>query len=272
MIGQHPELYGLPEVNLFGGATYGSNRWYRLRPRFRHGLLRACAELGLGEQNGGNIEKASSWLDSYPEATSAQIYRELVAWAGSRRLVDKSPLYVLEPEALGRIHKAFPDAHFLHLTRHPRSTCESMFKLRQTIEESGGKAGGFEMDPDIIWLRPHARVLEFLDGIPVAQRLRIRGEDLMTDPRFYLRQICQWLDIGGGDAALEAMLHPETSPFARRGPFNAPMGNDPSFLDAPELRPYTPRSEKLAGALAYDPALHFSPTLIHYARRLGYAD
>lgn len=272
MIGQHPQLYGLPEVNLFGGSTYGNNRWYSLRPRFRHGLLRACAELGLGGQSLTTIEKAGAWLDAYPDATSAQIYRELAEWAGERRLVDKSPLYVLEPGALARIAQAFPDACYLHLTRHPRSTCESMFKLRQTVEESGGKAGQFEMNPDTIWLKPHARVVEFLEDIPAARKLRVRGEDLMENPTFYLRQICQWLGIRDDDEAVDAMQHPETSPFARRGPINAPLGNDPSFLDAPALRPYKAKSEKLQGALAYDANLHFSPTLIHYAHRLGYAD
>lgn len=272
MIGQHPSLYGLPEVNLFGGSTYGNNRWYRIRPRFRHGLLRACAELGLGGQTVSNIEKASAWLEEYPDATSAQIYRELIEWSGVRRLVDKSPLYVLESGALARIAQAFPDACYLHLTRHPRSTCESMFKLRQTVEESGGRAGQFEMNPDAIWLKPHSRILEFLDGIPVERKLRIRGEDLMEEPAFYLRQICQWLGICDDEAAVDAMLHPETSPFARRGPINAPMGNDPGFLDAPALRPYRAKNESLAGPLAYDESLSFSSTLVHYASRLGYAD
>lgn len=272
MIGQHPQLYGLPEVNLFGGSTYGNNRWYRMRPRFRHGLLRACAELGLGGQTTANVEKASAWLEAYPDATSSQIYRELTEWAEGRRLVDKSPLYVIEPGALARIGQAFPDAFFLHLTRHPRSTCESMFKLRQTVEESGGLAGQFEMNPDTLWLRPHARVLEFLESIPARQKLRVRGEDLMADPAFYLAQICRWLGIRDDQYSIDAMLHPENSSFAKRGPVNAPLGNDPSFLDAPALRPYTPKQETLAGALAYDSTMHFSPALIQYANRLGYAD
>lgn len=272
MIGQHPQLYGLPEVNLFGGGTYGSNRWYSLRPRFRHGLLRACAELGLGGQTVANVQKAIAWLEAYPDATSAQIYRELAEWADGKRLVDKSPLYVIEPGALQRIAHAFPDAYYLHLTRHPRSTCESLFKLRQTIEESGGMPGQFEMDPDTVWLRPHARVMEFLEGIPGERKRRIRGEDLMSDPPPFLADICRWLGIRDDQAAVDAMLHPENSPFAKRGPINAQLGNDPSFLDAPALRPYAPKKESLQGPLAYDSNLYFSPALIACAQTLGYAD
>lgn len=268
MIGQHPQLYGLPEVNLFGGETYAANTWYRLRPRFRHGLLRAGAELGLGGQSEANVQIVQDWLDAYPRMSAAQLYTDLVDWAGPRRLVDKSPLYVIEEGALARIGRTFPDAHYLHLTRHPRATCESMYKLRELIRESGGRPGRFEMDPDTLWLRPHARALEYLAEVPPERRLRVRGEDLMADPDHYLPQICRWLGVRDDAAAIAAMKHPETSPFARRGPPNAPFGNDPSFLDDPALRPYRPKPLGLDGPLSW--GAEFSDTLRRYAELLGY--
>ena len=46
MIGQHPQLLGLPETNLFARADYNQLALlFRVRPRLQHGLLRAIAEL-----------------------------------------------------------------------------------------------------------------------------------------------------------------------------------------------------------------------------------
>src|SRR5919109_4550343 len=52
MLGQHPQLYGLPETHLFGCATMA--KWWdvcedQTFPR-AHGLLRAVAELFFGGQ------------------------------------------------------------------------------------------------------------------------------------------------------------------------------------------------------------------------------
>ena len=119
-------MYALPEVNLFAAGSYAElGRVYRLRPGFRHGLLRAVAQLGLGEQSEDSINVARRWLEEHKAVDSAVLYRDLVDWASPRRLVDKSPLYVYSKESLCRIRRAFPSAYFLHLIRHPRSTCES---------------------------------------------------------------------------------------------------------------------------------------------------
>jgi hypothetical protein len=135
MIGQHPEMYGLPEVNLFAADDYkGLNRLYRRRPGFRHGLLRAIAELGLGKQTEDNIRVARLWLEENTDTISAALYRDLAEWAEPRRLVDKSPIYVFSPSNMQRIKRAFPDAYYIHLVRHPRDTCESILKLRGVVE------------------------------------------------------------------------------------------------------------------------------------------
>ncbi len=47
------------------------------------------------------------------------------------------------------------------------------------------------------------------------------------------------------------MKRPEDSPFACFGPANAVLGNDPNFLSEPQLRPYKPRDESLAGPLSW---------------------
>ena len=51
-------------LDLFAGDTLGHlARWYRIRPRFGHGLLRAFAELGLGEQSEDAVEGRKARLE-----------------------------------------------------------------------------------------------------------------------------------------------------------------------------------------------------------------
>lgn len=270
MLGQHPQLLGLPEVNLLAAEDVaGLQRIHRMRPRFGHGLLRAIAELGLGEQSVGNIDAAQKWLDEQPEQSTGAIFRDLIEWSAPRRPVDKSPMYVYGDETLPRMDRFFPDAHYLHLVRHPRGTCESIHALRQQYGDS--MLSRQPLDPDTAWLKPHLRVMEFVETLPSSRWLRIRGEDLLADPPLYLPQIAQWLGIDSGPEAIDAMMHPERSPFACPGPTNARFGNDPSFLEAPRLRPYAPKPLSLSGPLAWDSNLHFGETLKHYAQFFGYA-
>jgi hypothetical protein len=267
MIGQHPDMLGLPEVNLFAADDYHElTRIYQLRPRFQHGLLRAITELGLGEQTDSNVEVARQWLAETPERSTAGIFQDLSAWASPKGLVDKSPMYVYTERAMERIDQAFPNARYLHLLRHPRATCESIHALRNKMGGEGMKP----LDPETAWLKPQLRILEFLETIPSERHLQIRGEDLLSDPDCYLPQIAQWLRLDASPDAIDAMRHPERSVFACYGPSHARYGNDPSFLEQPRLRPYHPPALSLEGPLSWDSSLLFSDTLKHYALFFGY--
>jgi hypothetical protein len=89
------------------------------------------------------------------------------------------------------------------------------------------------------------RIIEFLENIPEDRQMRIKGEDFMTDPDPFLIKIAEWLGISTDAGAIGEMKHPENSPFACYGPSNAKFGNDPSYLEAPELRKYEPREYSL---------------------------
>jgi hypothetical protein len=273
MIGQHPELYGLPEVNLFAADTVGElDRWHGMRRRLRHGLLRAVAELGLGGQDEAAIETADAWLRQNTHVRTAQIHGDLAAWAGPRRLVDKSPIYVIDEGALERIWSAFPAARFIHMTRHPVGTLTSMLGLRDYVQKAGGIAArGATTDPDRFWLQPHARAKAFLDSLPADRWIRMRGEDLRADPDLYLPQIAEWLGLRTDSAAIAAMKHPEKSPFARMGPPNARFGNDPGFMEQPALRPYAGKPASLDDPLPDGVTGPFSESLRHYAGLFGYS-
>ncbi|MCG6872607.1 MAG: sulfotransferase [Gammaproteobacteria bacterium] len=287
MIGQHPQMYGLPEVNLFVGKTWADlDELYRVRPGFRHGLLRAVAELGLGGQNEGNVRAAQSWLEENRDEETTALFGDLMSWAAPRRLVDKSPVYVYRPEALERIATGFPDAYFLHLLRHPRATCESVTKLRedgremrQRIQqfrkkkddsEEGDRMVDWE-SPDSMWLEPHQRILDLLSTRPPERCMTLRGEDLLANPAEHLKKIAGWLEVDDGPEAVSSMLAPEKSPFACLGPGNALFGNDPGFMKSPALRPYSPRPVSLDGPIQGCNGAELSPAVRELAERFGYS-
>lgn len=295
MIGQHPQMLGLPEVNLFAADDYaGLNEGiYKLRPGFRHGLLRAVAQIGLGEQTAENVEAVKGYLEEHRRLSSAELFKDLAAWAVPKRLVDKSPIYVYSDASLQRIADAFPDARFLHLTRHPRGTCESVLKLREKVQGAvarfrgagvaggspgGGGAGALASnrlaeveDPDSMWLAPQRRILAFLAHVPAERRRWYRGEDFMAAPQEHLGEVARWLGADDSASAVAEMMHPENSPFACLGPPNARFGNDPSFMESPALRPYTAPSLSLEGPLAGTEGVTLSEELKEVARGFGYS-
>lgn len=288
MIGQHPAMYALPEVNLFAADNYRDlGQIYRLRPGFRHGLLRAVAELGLGGQMEDNVTIARKWLKENDDTDVGMIYRDLADWASPKRLVDKSPIYVYAAGALQRIRRVFPQAYFLHLIRHPRATCESIYKLREVVKAGREQIDGPEKarrrrltqhrplaevdDPDSIWLEPHLRILDLLDQVPDSQKMQVKGEDFMADPDAGLADVAAWLGIRTDAEAIEAMKHPERSPYASYGPPNARFGNDPGYLEQPELRAYKRTDVSLDGPLAGSNGIVLSDDVKECAACFGYA-
>jgi hypothetical protein len=274
MIGNHPEMIGLAETNLFASPTVRELReMHRSRPRFAHGLLRSIAQLGLGGQSSEDVAAAERWLDEHPDLGTADVFRDLMDWANGRGLIDKSPMYVYAPGALERIVAAFPGVRFLHLTRHPRATCESIYETHSMAQGARGGAlaqSQQAMTPGKMWLEPHRRIMAAMALVPAAQQMRVRGEALMSAPREHLPRIAEWLGIRTDAAATEAMLHPERSPFASMGPDNARLGNDPRFLQSPALRPYREKPSDLDAPLSWDPALVFDDELKAQARAFGY--
>jgi hypothetical protein len=275
MIGQHPQMVGLPETNLFAAETIRAlQAIHRSRPRFAHGLLRSVAQLGLGGQTVSDVDAAQRWLDEHRELDTAAVFRDLMDWASPRRVIDKSPMYIYAPGALQRLIAAFPNAFYLHLTRHPRATCESIYETRTSAK--GNAEGGAlarddtAMTPTRMWLEPHLRIRDALEAVPEERRMLVRGESLMIDPWTHLKRIAEWLGIRTDDAAIESMMHPEKSPFACLGPENARLGNDPRFLQSPGLRPYREKPSDLDSALSWDPDLVFDDTLKLHAIKFGY--
>jgi len=264
ILGQHPDLYGLPELNLFVADTVGDFLMLhrqKERPQGLHGLKRTLAQLHAGVQTEETVMDARRWLNERQDWTTGQLYEYILEAVAPRIGVDKSPITVMRRDHMERAYAMFPQANFLHLTRHPVSAKRSIqdfftkrsevVRTKQPAEGKGqghppSMADSFEklvqthidqvMDPFKLWLDTHRRIIDFTDQLPAGQSMRIQGEVLLSDPDLYLPQIAEWLGVRTDEEAVEAMKHPENSPYASLGPLGARFGNDVKFLKSPKLR------------------------------------
>ncbi len=281
MLGEHPQMFGLAEINLFAGDTMADlQKLYGTRARLQSGLLRSLAQVAFSEQTEETVEAARQWLLDNSALSTAEVFRTLQSWLPDRVLIDKSPLHVFHADAMPRMRTHFPDARYLHLTRHPGDTVKSVMQLKETfrarllVRTLGLNAGRTPPRaqglPEEFWLQPHLAIMEFLESVPADRQMRLRGEDLLSAPGQYLRQIAEWLELRTDDEAVEAMLHPENSPFAHEGPANAKYGNDPNFMEKPALRPYSYTPRPLTWEPEPGQSAELSKLICDYAMQFGY--
>jgi sulfotransferase family protein len=294
MLGQHPQMYGLPETHLFSYETLGA--WAESAAQasypMGHGLLRAVAELYFGVQNELTIRKARQWVRLRSNLTTDFIFKILADRVFPLIPVDKSPSTVSRPKALNRVRSMFPEARFLHLLRHPRGQGESVMKfiierakhgpvppshwLLQIASYPPAQADAESrpdapLDPQNGWYAINKKICGLLNMVPADQQMRVRGEDLLAEPDEVLSRIATWMGLRSDAAAIEEMKHPERSPYAFLGPPGARYGNDAFFLQDPAFRPRRSALHYLEGPLSWrNDGQGFSPEVMRLAQEFGY--
>jgi hypothetical protein len=278
MLGRHPQLYGVPELNLFTAETLEQlvRRMKGSRLQQQHGLLRTIAQLYAGEQTLLSIEMARRWVFNRLHKSTGEVYTELCHKVAPLRIIDKSPSYSMKSIYLNRIRETFPDAYYLHLIRHPRSQGNSVMNLSdgilaQICRSIDYSTKPYTLDPQYLWYRMQSKILDFLSTVPSHQQMRLRGEDILNDPQSQFETICQWLNLDWDESSYEAMLRPQDSPYACIGPYGARFGNDPNFLNSPAFRYRPIAPSQLEGALPWrNDNKGFLPPVIKLAQELGY--
>lgn len=279
MLGQHPAAYGLPELNLFATDTLRElvERMSGYRQINLHGLLRVAAELSCGEQSLPAIDSAKRWVFRRLDRSTAEIYWEISEKIKPLRPIDKSPLYTLHMTSLLRIHEAYPDAYYIHLIRHPATQGRSIMNvaggamaiLTNSIDYTTRPP---TIDPQIQWFQVQRNILRFLEKIPEERKVRLRGEDILNDLRGQLSVLCERIGLPVYPAAIEAMMHPEDSPYAQLGPVGAHLGNDVNFLRSPQVRIGRIETGSLDGPLSWrSDGGGFKEAVKELARSFGYS-
>jgi hypothetical protein len=249
MLGQHPQLYDLLETQLF--EIDWMREWWAEYGEDNHeadGLIRVVAEVVLGHQCRETVKEAREWLWRRRSKTSAEVLHELGERLYPLRIIEGSPIEGASDQEVQRKLRrrllAFPCARFLHLVCHPRSNgilqLEGLKARSQNSSDSARIARRCArllesgvLDPQVLWYRVNQNIHRFLADVAPRQQMRIRGEDLLAERDTQLIKIANWLGLSCKPDFIEAMEHPETSPFAFIGPPGAPFGGDPSFLRYP---------------------------------------
>ena len=272
MIGQHPQMYALPELHLFAAETM--QEWWMLceNPRWRaHGALRVVAQLYYGGQTENTIEEASGWLRRRSHLTTGMFLEMLASRVHPRRVVEKSPSITYNVEYMERTLRVFPTARYLHLLRHPRTQAESIIRHQQSRRERGVLRDRYWQNPPAGWFTNHTCISEFLASVDDRRQMRVRAEDLLGDPDRVLQSIFEWLGVRTDVEAVEAAKHPERSVYACVGPKGAHAGNDGNFLRDPVFRMAPIARANLDDPVSWSPAGEgFPPRVKRLAREFGY--
>lgn len=242
IIGEHPQIYGFPELHLFAADTVEEiicqeARANRPAPA---GLLRTLAQEHDGVQTTRTILRAIVWLNERRDWSTKALFDYLLDLVNPKIGVEKSPITSLNNRFLERAYRAYPNAYFLHLVRHPVSARKSIqeFFQERGIPHLKGIQNPLEtaIDPLLTWYNMHSNIMTFTSTLPMGQSMRIKGENLLSEPEIYLPQIAQWIGLPFDENILRKMMHPENSPYACVGPVPARGGNDSKFMRSPKMR------------------------------------
>ncbi|MCI0505772.1 MAG: sulfotransferase [Gammaproteobacteria bacterium] len=222
MLGQHPQMYGFPGLNLFLAEPVDDLRQcqQRLGKYTADGILRTLAQLQEGEQTRETISLAAQWLEAHGHWSSPQLLNYMLKLSGCVVGIDASLSLVSQVDCLEQIDAHYPNASYLHLTRHPLGVLSAL-DIKDRFEAA--------------WLEPHNRINAFSKRLAEGQCLQLKIEALLAAPQLYLPQIAEWLGVSGETDALKATCMPQQSDYAALGPDNAPYGYEPKFISNPEL-------------------------------------
>lgn len=245
MIGQHPNIYAFPELHLMLRETVGEV--IRMERGSQHylgppGLLRALAELVYGGQNARNVLSAANWIEERRAWRSAELMDFMIERAGESKdagyCLEKTPFLVFLPSALKRVKRSWPDARYIHVTRHPVTFKASMDRVVESLPRLTPEQKALRIENTMaLWSVGQRNVIDFCESLRPEQYLRFRSEDVLKDAPQIMGDVANWLGLNCDDNAVDAMMRPEESPYATLGPANAPYGNDPDFVTNPAFRP-----------------------------------
>ncbi len=228
MLAGHSALSSPPELHLLPFATMAQRDRELAFSHLGEGLQRAFMELK------GIDARASEALvaDLVKQNRSiSQVYALLQELAGDRLLVDKSPTYASSRETLERAEELFENAKYIHLVRHPYAAIESFCRLRMDKLIGSGDANPYQL-AESIWANSNQNILDFFEQINPERHHQVRYEELVTEPKKVMAQLCQFLGISFDPSVLK----PYEGDRMTDGVYDQSMSlGDPNFLNHSQI-------------------------------------
>lgn len=278
MLGQHPNAVAFPEMGLFHAERISTlmTLFARGDHHAADGLLRAVARFIFQAEDDRAITHAQRWLERRADWRSSSVLDALLDAVAPQVAVIPECAAPMRIRELDRCLAAAPDAHWLHLTRHPlhfraatMARIEGQLNVTPDYKDHSGSYP--RLEPLLLWYRVHDTLLRTLDDdarqqAAVRRLHRLQLEQLHANPSATLRELTEAVGWSTKMSDIAAMLHPEYSPWARSGPRTATAGVDPDFVSTPSWQvPLAERSAPPADVVATLPE-----DILHLADQLGY--
>lgn len=196
-------LFSPPELELCGFDTMGqrAGAFAQGRRFFLEGAVRAVMELRQCSK-----EEAEQQIAGFEQADApvGAFYRYLIEQGADRILVDKTASYALDPQALERSRRMFPNALYIHLTRHPNGMIQSFEKARLDLSFlSEAQAWSARQLGELVWHAAHRNLLAFRESLPPSRVLEVSFETLTADPRGEVERISNFIGIPCDEGMLD---------------------------------------------------------------------
>ncbi len=195
MLAGHPGLFAASELQMLHFERLGQRReaFSGKYEAWLDGAVRTLMEL---EGRGPDEAKERMLELEAADLPVRDFYRGIQDRLDGRTLVDKTPSYALDPNALRRAERDFDRPRYIHLVRHPYAVVESFVSrhMEQILYLHDHPFDARELG-ELVWLLSHRSVGEFLDGVPSDRQHRMRFEDLVRKPEATMRGLCKGLDI-----------------------------------------------------------------------------
>jgi len=197
MLAGNERLFAPPELYLLNYRTMDQRHRALSNEENDHlltGTVRAVMQ--LENCTVADAEQIVQRFEDEQSPTEA-FYAYLQRILSGQMLVDKTPIYPMDPSVLQMAETQFDTPLFIHLVRHPcgmvRSFLEAkMERMIPFMRESG--FSGRQL-AELTWLTANANIADFLGSIPRERQLLLRYEDLVRDPAGACAQICALVGI-----------------------------------------------------------------------------
>ena len=236
MLAGHPDLFAASELQLLGFNTLRERRAafsgkYSL---WLEGTIRTIMEI-----KGCDAEEATRIMEEFEEQdyTTKQFYRVLQDWIGDKILVDKSPAYVSDLNALEKAERDFQNPLYIHLCRHPYSMVRSFesYHMEQVLFLKSQPFSPRQLG-ELLWLISHQNALQFLQEVPPHRQYHTRFEDLVSQPQKVMEKLCKTFQLKFHSDLLKPYDNVEKKMTNGIYEESKPMG-DTKFLEYGKINP-----------------------------------
>jgi len=149
--------------------------------------------------------------------------------------------------ALRKAEADFDRPLYIHLVRQPVPMIESFARhhMDQVLHVTEHPFAPRQL-AELLWTLSHRNIVEFLAGVPRERWVRLRFEELVTDPDAQMEALCRSLGLSFDPAVLRPYEGVETKMVDGVYPESAPMG-DPNFLARGRIDPSTAQASARSG-------------------------